>query len=138
MGYDTNLKTTASRLARQMLPLAKNILECRNMPMLHPSPCILKGDAASIHVTILLWCRFLKVLKPGGRLLISDYCRAPGRPTPTFAEYIKQRGYDLHSVEDYGAMLQGAGFQAVKAEDRTWQVRPKIWTYQATVSDIYP
>ena len=81
-------------------------------------------------------CRFLKVLKPGGRLLISDYCRAPGMPTPAFAKYIKQRGYDLHSVEDYGAMLQGAGFQAVKAEDRTWQVRPKSWTYQVTVSDI--
>ena len=66
--------------------------------------------------------RFLQVLKPGGRLLISDYCRAPGAPTPAFAGYIKQRGYDLHSVEEYGAMLGSAGFQAVKAEDRTWQV----------------
>lgn len=66
--------------------------------------------------------RFLKVLKPGGRLLISDYCRAPGAPTPAFAKYIEQRGYDLHSVEDYGAMLAHAGFQAVKAKDCTWQV----------------
>ena len=68
-------------------------------------------------------CRFLKVLKPGGRLLISDYCKAPGQPSEDFAAYIKQRGYDLHSVEEYGRMLQGAGFAAVKAEDRTWQVR---------------
>jgi hypothetical protein len=67
--------------------------------------------------------RFLKVLKPGGRLLISDYCKAPGAPPPAFAKYIDQRGYDLHSVEDYGAMLAAAGFQDVKAEDRTWQVR---------------
>ncbi len=65
------------------------------------------------------------MLKPGGRLLISDYCRAPGAPTPAFAEYIKQRGYDLHSVDEYGAMLERAGFQAVKAEDRTWQVQSK-------------
>lgn len=66
-------------------------------------------------------CRFLRLLKPGGRLLISDYCRAPGQPNPAFAGYIAQRGYDLHSVDDYGRMLQAAGFEAVKAEDRTWQ-----------------
>ena len=63
------------------------------------------------------------MLKPGGRLLISDYCKAPGQPSEDFAGYIKQRGYDLHSVEEYGRMLQGAGFAGVKAEDRTWQVR---------------
>ena len=68
-------------------------------------------------------CRFLKVLKPGGRLLISDYCKAPGQPSEDFAGYIKQRGYDLHSVEEYGRMLQGAGFAGVEAEDRTWQVQ---------------
>jgi phosphoethanolamine N-methyltransferase len=62
------------------------------------------------------------VLKPGGRLLISDYCKAPFAPPPAFAKYIEQRGYDLHSVDDYGAMLAAAGFQDVKAEDRTWQV----------------
>lgn len=62
------------------------------------------------------------MLKPGGHLLISDYCKAPGAPPPAFAKYIEQRGYDLHSVDDYGAMLAATGFQDVKAEDRTWQV----------------
>lgn len=68
-----------------------------------------------------LFKRFFDWLKPGGRLLISDYCRAPGQPSEEFAGYISQRGYDLHSVEDYGKMIQGAGFTDVAAEDRTWQ-----------------
>ena len=37
-------------------------------------------------------------------------------------QYIKQRGYDLHSPEQYGQLLTDAGFADVKAEDRTWQV----------------
>lgn len=67
-------------------------------------------------------CRFMKMLKPGGKLLISDYCRAPQAPSEGFAAYIKQRGYDLHPVADYAAMLQAAGFVEVVGEDRTWQV----------------
>ncbi|CAK0779821.1 hypothetical protein CVIRNUC_004862 [Coccomyxa viridis] len=79
-----------------------------------------------IHDKPALFKRFLKVLKPGGRLLISDYCKAPGQPSEDFAVYIKQRGYDLHSVEEYGRMLQGAGFAGVKAEDRTWQFKASL------------
>ncbi|KAI3952600.1 hypothetical protein MKW98_015829, partial [Papaver atlanticum] len=61
-------------------------------------------------------------LKPGGKVLISDYCKSLGPPLAEFAEYIKQRGFDLHDVEAYGLMLKDAGFVAVIAEDRTDQV----------------
>lgn len=64
---------------------------------------------------------FFKWLKPGGKVLISDYCRRSGKPSDEFAEYIKQRGYDLHDVEAYGQMLKDAGFHEVIAEDRTKQ-----------------
>jgi phosphoethanolamine N-methyltransferase len=74
-------------------------------------------------VALMALHRFLKILKPGGRLLISDYCRAAAKPSPAFAEYIRQRGYDLYNVEAYGRMLEEAGFVNVAAEDRTWQVR---------------
>jgi len=40
--------------------------------------------------------RFLQMLRPGGRLLISDYCRKAGDVSSEFKKYIKQRGYDLH------------------------------------------
>ncbi|CAM8915463.1 unnamed protein product [Rhodiola kirilowii] len=68
-----------------------------------------------------LFRSFFKWLKPGGKVLISDYCKRAGPPSDEFAEYIKQRGYDLHDVEAYGQMLRDAGFIDVIAEDRTGQ-----------------
>lgn len=49
-----------------------------------------------------LFRSFYKWLKPGGKILISDYCKSAGTPSPEFTEYIRQRGYDLHGVEAYG------------------------------------
>ncbi|KAK4567517.1 hypothetical protein RGQ29_003338 [Quercus rubra] len=68
-----------------------------------------------------LFRSFYKWLKPGGKVLISDYCKNTGTPSLEFAEYIKQRGYDLHDVKSYGQMLRDAGFTDVIAEDRTEQ-----------------
>lgn len=69
----------------------------------------------------MLFRSFFKWLKPGGKILITDYCKSSGTPSEAFAEYIKQRGYDLHDVEAYGQMLKDAGFYEVVAEDRTDQ-----------------
>ncbi|GMH44018.1 hypothetical protein BSKO_11952 [Bryopsis sp. KO-2023] len=66
-----------------------------------------------------LFQRLYGFLKPGGRLLITDYCRADKTPSDQFAAYIKQRGYDLHSVNAYSKMLQDAGFVNVQGEDTT-------------------
>ncbi|OIT04993.1 PREDICTED: phosphoethanolamine N-methyltransferase 1-like isoform X1 [Nicotiana attenuata] len=68
-----------------------------------------------------LFRSFYKWLKPGGKVLISDYCKKAGTASEEFAGYIKQRGYDLHDVEAYGQMLRDAGFNEVVAEDRTEQ-----------------
>ncbi|URE23929.1 phosphoethanolamine N-methyltransferase [Musa troglodytarum] len=74
-----------------------------------------------------LFRSFFKWLKPGGKLLISDYCKKLGAPSEDFAAYIKQRGYDLHDVDAYGQasfythMLKNAGFSKVITEDRTNQ-----------------
>ncbi|CAK9182526.1 unnamed protein product [Ilex paraguariensis] len=74
-----------------------------------------------IHDKPALFKSFYKWLKPGGKVLISDYCKRAAPPSLEFAEYIKQRGYDLHDVDAYGQMLQDAGFDEVIAEDRTDQ-----------------
>lgn len=68
-----------------------------------------------------LFKSFYNWLKPGGKLLISDYCKNEGMPSEEFASYIKQRGYDLHDVKTYGKMIEAAGFHDVVAEDRTNQ-----------------
>ncbi|XP_010274723.1 PREDICTED: phosphomethylethanolamine N-methyltransferase-like [Nelumbo nucifera] len=68
-----------------------------------------------------LFKSFFKWLKPGGKVLISDYCKRAGSPSKEFAQYIEQRGYGLHDVEAYGQMLKDAGFKEVIAEDRTNQ-----------------
>ena len=69
-----------------------------------------------------LFKRFAEWLKPGGRVLISDYCRSAEKPSGSFAKYIAQRGYDLHSMAGYGQMIEEAGFVSMEADDRTWQV----------------
>ncbi|KAI3976988.1 hypothetical protein MKX01_008846 [Papaver californicum] len=66
--------------------------------------------------TKTLFRNFFKWLKPGGKVLVSDYCKSPGPPSADFGEYIKQRGYDLHDVEAYGQMLKDTGFVDVTAE----------------------
>ncbi|XP_057950513.1 phosphomethylethanolamine N-methyltransferase-like [Malania oleifera] len=80
-----------------------------------------------------LFKSFFKWLKPGGKILISDYCKRAGSPSPDFQEYIKQRGYDLHDVNEYGQMLRDAGFDEVVAEDRTDQFMQVLQTELSAV-----
>lgn len=72
-----------------------------------------------IHAKPELFAKILGILKPGGRLLITDYCRSSAPPSDHFASYIQQRGYDLHSVDVYGKMLSDVGFTDVVASDAT-------------------
>ncbi|XP_011608844.2 phosphoethanolamine N-methyltransferase 3-like isoform X1 [Takifugu rubripes] len=68
-----------------------------------------------------LFKRFHSWLKPGGQLLISDYCCGEKPWTPVFETYVKQRGYILYTPPQYGKFLTEAGFCNVLAEDRTAQ-----------------
>lgn len=62
------------------------------------------------------------MLKPGGRLLISDYCTTEGELSQGMRSYVQQRGYHLLAIADYAQVLQEAGFVDVVGEDRTSQV----------------
>ncbi|KAK3086427.1 hypothetical protein FSP39_018332 [Pinctada imbricata] len=66
-----------------------------------------------------LFKRFFKYLRPGGRVLISDYCCSEGPHAEDFKAYVKQRGYNLLSPAKYGEVLEEAGFVNVRADDRT-------------------
>ncbi|XP_028271801.1 phosphoethanolamine methyltransferase [Parambassis ranga] len=74
-----------------------------------------------INDKLALFKRFHSWLKPGGQLLISDYCCGEKPWTPAFDAYVKQRGYILYTTSEYGEFIQEAGFCNVRAEDRTAQ-----------------
>ncbi|XP_062821194.1 uncharacterized protein LOC134294345 [Anolis carolinensis] len=67
----------------------------------------------------LLFQRFLSWLKPGGQLLLSDYCCGPRPWSRALTDYVQQRGYSLLTPEEYGQVLQESGFVQVKALDHT-------------------
>ncbi|XP_018024050.1 phosphomethylethanolamine N-methyltransferase [Hyalella azteca] len=66
-----------------------------------------------------LFASLFKFLKPGGTILITDYCRGDQAHSQQFLDYVKQRGYDLRTVKEYGKILQDAGFTGVDAQDAT-------------------
>ncbi|XP_072350930.1 uncharacterized protein [Scyliorhinus torazame] len=68
-----------------------------------------------------LFRKFHVWLKPGGKLLITDYCCGELPWSAHFQEYVRQRGYILYTVPKYGKMLQDVGFACVVTEDRTRQ-----------------
>ncbi|XP_019739480.1 phosphoethanolamine methyltransferase isoform X3 [Hippocampus comes] len=68
---------------------------------------------------LALFKRFHLWLRPGGQLLISDYCCGEKPWTPQFEAYVKQRGYILYTPSQYGKFIQDAGFCNVQTSDRT-------------------
>ena len=62
-----------------------------------------------------LFKMFEKCLKPGGKLVISDYCCGDGEHSQEFQRYVEQRGYHLITVDEYGMTLENAGFADVVA-----------------------
>ncbi len=66
-----------------------------------------------------LFQTLLRALKPDGLLFITDYCWGEGVHTDEFLAYVAQRQYTLHTVPEYGRLIEGAGFQEVQALDKT-------------------
>jgi phosphoethanolamine N-methyltransferase len=72
-----------------------------------------------IHDKAALFAAITRCLRPGGLLLFSDYlCRA-GALSADFEAYIRCRGYDLRSLDQYRTLLAEAGFAVRLAQDRT-------------------
>merc|ERR1712211_211747 len=66
-----------------------------------------------------LFNKFFSTLKSGGKVFISDYCKGDKVLSEKFVTYVKGRDYKLHTVKDYGKILEEAGFVDVKAVDTT-------------------
>lgn len=60
-----------------------------------------------------------QALRPGGRLLFTDYCCGDKPWGEDFSEYVASRAYSLHTLPEYASILEAAGFVEVKAQDLT-------------------
>ena len=72
-----------------------------------------------IHAKARLFAVIQQALAPDGLLLFTDYCCGEGEKSPEFAAYIQQRNYALCTVAEYCQLLAQAGFEVLRAEDRT-------------------
>jgi len=64
-----------------------------------------------------LFKKIMKSLKPGGKLMISDYCHGDKEHSASFKKYVAGRGYALQTVTQYGDILKKAGLKKVVASD---------------------
>jgi phosphoethanolamine N-methyltransferase len=55
--------------------------------------------------------------------LFTDYCCGPKPWSDEFSDYVRERGYSLHTTEEYRELVAGAGFEQVVAEDLTARFR---------------
>ena len=70
-----------------------------------------------IHDKSRLFSVLHAALRTRGRLLFTDYCCGPKPWSGEFADYVRDREYDLHTPEEYAALVEGAGFTSVTGED---------------------
>ena len=64
-----------------------------------------------------LFQQFFKWLKPGGRIVFTDYVRGDGQLSDEFIEYMKHRDYTLYTRQEYVDVLNNSGFKNVDVAD---------------------
>jgi phosphoethanolamine N-methyltransferase len=72
-----------------------------------------------IHDKPRLFSVIKDVVRPGGLLAFTDYCRGEGPLSTEFDTYVRERKYCLHTVAQYRDLIERAGFVEIKAEDKT-------------------
>ncbi|XP_035213418.1 phosphoethanolamine N-methyltransferase-like isoform X2 [Stegodyphus dumicola] len=66
-----------------------------------------------------LFSNFERWLKPGGKILFTDYTKSDKEISPDFENYIADRGYHLLTLNQYKELLGKSGFTNIKVEDAT-------------------
>ncbi|MEU3662051.1 methyltransferase domain-containing protein [Streptomyces sp. NPDC032940] len=66
-----------------------------------------------------VWKRLHSLLRPGGQVLITDYCRGAQEASAAFEQHVRECGHHLLTLDGYREVLESAAFTAVTVEDRT-------------------
>ena len=132
MAREFDLRVDGIDLSKNMLEIAKRKLEayglaeqvnlewgdCLELDRDNHYDAIYSRDVfLHIHDKARLFSVLHSALCPGGQLLFTDYCCGPKPWTDDFSDYVADRGYDLHTPENYRELIEGAGFRQVVAED---------------------
>ena len=72
-----------------------------------------------IHDKSRLFSVLYAALKPGGRLLFTDYCCGEKPWGEVFVEYVRDRAYCLHTLNEYADLIEKADFVEVRKTDMT-------------------
>ena len=67
-----------------------------------------------IHDKARLFSVLKSLLRPGGKLLFTDYCCGEKPWKQEFSEYVDDRSYNLHTLFEYAALVSEAGFKQVR------------------------
>ena len=132
MAREFELQVDGIDLSKNMLEIAKRKLEahglaervnlewgdCLELDCDNRYDAIYSRDVfLHIHDKKRLFSVLHAALCPGGQLLFTDYCCGPEPWSDDFTGYVGDRGYDLHTPEEYRALIEDAGFTQVTAED---------------------
>ncbi len=83
-----------------------------------------------------LFSVLLYSLRPGGKLLFTDYCCGDRPWSEEFSGYVKGRGYILHSLPEYAELVAAAGFSDVASHDITGKFIDILRADLGTIADL--
>ena len=134
MASEFGFQVTGMDLSNNMLDIAMEKLathglegrvelvncDCSEIPASGSYDAVYSRDVfLHIHDKAKLFTALYGALVEGGRLLFTDYCCGE-KPWPAdFQEYVEDRNYCLHTVDEYARLVEAAGFAEVMAEDLT-------------------
>ena len=134
MAREFGLQVEGVDLSRNMLALARQKLESYDLAgqvELRFGDCLELEACERYHAVYSrdvflhiadkprLFARLHRALRPGGRLLFTDYCCGPEPWGDGFRHYVEERGYCLHTPTEYAGLIAAAGFERVEATDET-------------------
>ena len=134
MAREFGLQVDGIDLSRNMLALAEDKLasnglsdlvrlqwgDCLELDACEQYDAIYSRDVF-LHIgdKARLFERLHKAMRPGGKLLFTDYCCGPKPWSEEFRDYVQGRGYSLHTTGEYADLISSAGFEQVSANDET-------------------